>query len=147
MFTKEEASALRQKFWTAFGKYMQPVPSASGEKVNWINLKTGIKGINLKLVTENKFCLVAVIIRGDEETREQYYKIFQQLDFSFSAETILQQYSFDENGEDVSRISIELNDKTIFRESDWPEIIGFFKTQLILFDAFWTENKFVFEMS
>ena len=41
MYTKQEAAQLRKEFWTAFGQYMKPVPTEDGEKVNWINYKTG----------------------------------------------------------------------------------------------------------
>jgi hypothetical protein len=30
MYKKGEASQLRQAFWTAFGQYVAPVPSAEG---------------------------------------------------------------------------------------------------------------------
>ena len=147
MFTKEEASAIRQKFWTTLGKYMQPIPSASAEKVNWINYRTGIKHIQLKLVTEAKYCLVSVLIKGDEETRSQDFKRFSQMGFMLEPEPEWLENSFDENGAEVARITSELESKSIFRESDWPDIISFFKENLILFDAFWSENKFVFEMA
>ncbi len=47
MFSKQEASQLRKDFWTAFGLYMRPIPSAEGDKINWINYKTGEKDIFL----------------------------------------------------------------------------------------------------
>ena len=49
MFSRQEASQLRKEFWTAFGTYMKPVPSAEGEKVNWLNYKTGEKDVFFKM--------------------------------------------------------------------------------------------------
>lgn len=45
MYSKAEKSKIRKDFWTAFGQYMKPVPSAEGTKVNWPNYKTGVKQI------------------------------------------------------------------------------------------------------
>jgi len=49
MFSKKEASQLRKKFWMIFGQYMSPVLSSEGEKINWINYKTGVKGLQFKM--------------------------------------------------------------------------------------------------
>ena len=49
MYSKHEASQLRQEFWTPFGRYMQPVLSSEGERVNWINYKTGAKHIYFRM--------------------------------------------------------------------------------------------------
>jgi len=40
MFKRQEASRLREEFWTTFGRYMRPVLSTEGIKINWINYKT-----------------------------------------------------------------------------------------------------------
>ncbi|RZK28608.1 MAG: DUF4268 domain-containing protein, partial [Hymenobacter sp.] len=45
MYSKAEATQLRQAFWTTFGQYMAPVPSAEGWPTNWINYKTGLKHV------------------------------------------------------------------------------------------------------
>ena len=49
MYSKAEATQLRQAFWTAFGQYMAPVPSAEGETTNWINYKTGFKHLYFRM--------------------------------------------------------------------------------------------------
>src|SRR5882724_8418668 len=49
MYTKQEASRLRQEFWTAFGQYMALSPSTGGEKANWLNYKTGVRYLNFKM--------------------------------------------------------------------------------------------------
>ena len=48
MYNRNEMARIKQDFWTSFGKYMLPVQPAGDEKINWINYKTGIKGIFLK---------------------------------------------------------------------------------------------------
>ena len=49
MFSKQHASQLRKEFWTVFGQYMSPINSYEGEKINWINYKTGVKGLQFKM--------------------------------------------------------------------------------------------------
>ena len=52
MYSKHAATLLSQQFWTSFGQYMSPVLSAEGEKLSWVNYKTGIKytRFTLKLI-------------------------------------------------------------------------------------------------
>jgi hypothetical protein len=151
MYTKEEASLVRQNFWTSFGKYMQPVPSVSGEEVHWINYKTGIKGIAFKMNADNNKAIVAIEISLNSENLQQVYfdtfishqKIFLQIageDWTF------QKDYFNEHGKKLSCIYSELNQINIFRKADWPQIITFFKMNIMGLDAFWAEYKIAFEM-
>ena len=54
MYSRQEASILKQEFWTSFGLYMNPVLSSEGEKINWVNYKTGEKGIRFKMHADNR---------------------------------------------------------------------------------------------
>ena len=150
MYTKEEASLIRQKFWTVFGKYMQPVPSTSGEKVNWVNYKTGIKGINFKLDADNNFAFVAIEFSlKDIEQQQKHFDCFVKLKKHFTKIAgkgweISQSY-INENGNVVSIAIIELQGIKIFRETDWPAIISFFKKNIIALDEFWNDWKPMFE--
>jgi Domain of unknown function (DUF4268) len=151
MYTKEEASKVRQKFWTNFGKYMQPVPSASDEDVHWINYKTGIKGIAIKMNADNNKATVSVeILLTDIELQYQYFDIFNTNEKTF-LELVGTTWTFEkeftnEYGKSNSRIYTELNNINIFRETDWPTIISFLKTNIIALDIFWAEYKIAFEM-
>src|SRR6478672_6203840 len=80
MFTKQQASQLRHAFWTTFGQYMAPVLSADGEKINWINYKTGEKNIHFKMQAANKFASIGIeITHADIELQQLYFEQFQQL--------------------------------------------------------------------
>jgi hypothetical protein len=151
VYTKEEASRVRQKFWTNFGKYMQLVPSITGEDVHWINYKTGIKGIAFKMNANNNKAIVAIEISlADIELQYQYFevfkvneKVFQKIagiDWSFEKKYI------NEYGKSFSHIYTELNNINIFREIDWSAIISFLKTNIIALDNFWAEYKIAFEI-
>ncbi len=151
MYTKAEASAVKQKFWTSFGKYMQPVPSASGEKVNWINYKTGIKGIYFKMDANKDFAFISIEIFLPDKTLEHlHYQTFRNLAKQFE-EVVGEGWEMKENVvtndyKSVSIIYSELQNVNIFKESDWPNIIGFLKKNIILLDEFWNSYKPAFEL-
>jgi Domain of unknown function (DUF4268) len=151
VYTKEEASFVRQKFWTAFGKYMQPVPSALEDKINWLNYKTGIKGISFKMNAGNIKATIAIEISlTDKLLQHQYFDIFNnfknQLATIALADWKMEKYFVSEYGKEISMVFVELNDINIYRESDWPTIIGFLKQNIIALDIFWNEYKVAFEI-
>jgi hypothetical protein len=151
MYTKAEASAIKQKFWTSFGKYMQPAPSASGEKVNWINYKTGIKGIYFKMDANKDFAYVSIeIFLPDKKLEDLYYQTFRTFTKQFE-EVVgvgweMNKGFLTNDHKYVSIIYTELQNVNIFKESDWPSIIGFLKKNIIALDAFWDAYKPAFEL-
>lgn len=151
MFTKEQASYLRQQFWTRFGKYMAPVPSASGEKVNWINYKTGVKQITFKMDAAKDSTSIGIYIDDkDQEKGDAFYTVFVQLmpelqqllPENWAAEKSV----VNEHGQVFSRIGTMLAGVSVFRESDWPVMISFLKPRIVALDTFWAEQKDIFEM-
>jgi len=146
MYTAHEASEIRQQFWTSLGQYLAPIPSASGEKVNWINYKTGVKGIRFRMDAQNKYSFVAIEIREDEEKRLQFYQAFQSMRDQLPGNFEWIEETEDEHGKPLSRIYCELEGPTLFNKAHWPELISFFKANILLLDLFWTENKDIFDM-
>ena len=151
MYTKAEASYIRQKFWTSFGMYMAPVPSATLEKVNWVNYKTGVKGISFKMDADKDSATVRIeIFLKDTMLQHQYFEIFN----SFAAEFKkaagqgwgFQKDLFQDNKGNVSLINIELKNVNVFKESDWPTIISFLKQHIVGLDNFWALYKPAFEL-
>ena len=130
---------------------MSPVPSAGEEKVNWINYKTGIKGISFKTNADNNRAYVVIeIFSADKELQQKYFEIFLHFKKQFEAaagkDWDMRQHFTTEDGKDIARISTELNGINIFRETDWPAIISFLKTKIMGLDGFWSEFKSAFEM-
>lgn len=146
MYSREEASKIRQEFWTSFGRYMQPVPSASGEKVNWLNYKTGVKGIQFRKDAGQKLANISIEIRGDEPLRKKYFDLFKMNPALFGGDWEWHEQGIDEYGRPFSYIIAEKNGHNIFDKEQWPELISFFKEKMILLDTFWAENKDIFEM-
>jgi hypothetical protein len=150
MYSRQQASELRQAFWTAFGKYMQPVLSAEGEKVNWVNYKTGEKNIYFRMNAGNRSSSIAIeITHPDIELQQLYFEQFVQLKTllhnTLNEEWNWQLHLVDENGKVSSRIYKELNNVSLFNQNDWPALISFFKPRIIALDEFWSSAKYGFE--
>ncbi len=146
MYSLQEAAIIKEEFWTKLGQYLAPIPSANGEKINWINYKTGVKGIRFKMDALQKNAFVSVDIIAEEALRIKLFKLFKQFKKQFSKDYEWAEYCEDENGRVLSRIFIEKEKVSVFRKTDWPELIQFFKTQILAWDIFWQENKDFFEM-
>jgi hypothetical protein len=150
MFSKQEASKLRQEFWTSFGLYMQPLPSAEGERVNWVNYKTGEKDISFRMQAEGKSASIAIeLSHKDAGIQQLYYEQFLQfrkmLHDTLGEEWQWELHGYDEFGKLKSRISKELPGVSIYKKEDWPALISFFKPRVIALDEFWSNIKYAFE--
>lgn len=150
MYSRQEASQLRKDFWTAFGQYMTPVLSAEGEKVAWVNYKTGEKGIFFRLQADNKKAVVAIeLTHADAGLQQLYFEQFEQLKKIFNATTgggwTWELHGTDEYGKTVSKIYKERSPVSIFKKEDWPQLISFFKTEIVALDEFWSNVKYSFE--
>jgi Domain of unknown function (DUF4268) len=151
MYTREQASAVRQKFWTNFGMYMRPVPSAISEKVNWINYNTGIKGIAFKMDADKESASICIQISLKETVlQEQYFDLFVNIKRNFflraGEDWNFEKFHITENAVSISIIKKTLENVNIFKETDWPTLISFLKTNIMALDAFWAEYKVAFEM-
>jgi hypothetical protein len=150
MYPKQQASQLRQEFWTAFGRYMNPVLSAEGEKINWTNYKTGEKHIHFRMDAENRSASIAIeLTHPDRSVQQLYYEHFMQLrhvlDKELGEPWEWRLHTTDEHGRTVSRICKQLDDVSFFKKEDWPVLISFFKDRMIALDAFWSKVKYGFE--
>jgi len=150
MYSRQEASQIRQEFWTVFGQYMQPVLSAEGMRINWVNYKTGEQHITFRMAVDNKHAAIGIsITHADKDIQELYYEQFAELKKILHAtlgeEWMWQKLTKDEYGKTVSRIYTTIDNISIFRKEDWPELISFFKPRIIALDEFWSNVKPAFE--
>jgi hypothetical protein len=150
MYSKQEAAQLKQEFWTTFGRYMTPVLSAEGEKISWINYKTGEKYIYFKMQADSKTASIAIeFAHPDNEIQQLYFEQLQQMKLMFSGAVMeewkWQLLSKDELGRTFSNVYKELKQVNIFNKEDWPKLISFFKPRIIALDAFWSSAKYGFE--
>jgi hypothetical protein len=150
MYTKEQASQLRLAFWTAYGHYMAPVPSAEGYKVNWSNYKTGIKHVNFRLQADQKKASIAIeLTHLDTGLQELYFQQFEELKGllhqSLGEEWEWALHTSNEHGKTISRIFREVSPVNLFSKEDWPALISFFKPRIMALDVFWRDARYTFE--
>jgi len=129
---------------------MSPVPDAEGEKINWINYKTGIKHIFFRMDAGNNSASIAIIISHPGITErhlcyEEFEAMHKVLEESLGEKWNWQADVYDESGKQVSSISTTLEGVNIFKQETWPEIISFLKPRIIALDLFWQMAKFRFE--
>ncbi len=151
MYSKEQASLIRQSFWKAFGQYMSLQLSAEGMKINWINYKTGIRHLSFKMQTDNKSaCIMIELSAPDDGIRElmmeQFLALKPMLDEHLGEEWQWYRDIADEYGKRTGRISKCLEGVSIFNQEDWPALISFFKPRMIALDAFWSEAQYGFDL-
>lgn len=150
MFTREETSRIRQEFWTTFGRYMTPVPSAEGMKVNWINYRTGVKDIYFRMDVNATSAAISIALEHRHPgVRELYFE--QLLEFkeilhaTLEEEWEWQQEVVAAEGKVISRVYKEMTPVSVFNKDQWPDLISFFKPRLIALDSFWENAKYSFE--
>jgi hypothetical protein len=151
LYTKEEASLIRQSFWKAFGQYMALHTSVDGLKINWINYKTGIKYLSFKMQADNKTGMILIeMSHPDEAIRELMFEQFKAVKKILEAETDetwdWELNTQDEYGKPISRISSELSAVNIFKQEDWPALISFFKPRIMALDRFWSNAQYGFDI-
>lgn len=150
MFSKEEASKLKQEFWRGFGQYLSLHPSAEGEKINWINYKTGIRYISFRMDADrNSACIWIELNHPDVMMQQLMYEQLQQLrPFLERATDEIWQWldaQTDEWGKTISMVRICKPGVSIFKREDWSEITSFLKPRMLALDAFWSEAQYAFE--
>jgi hypothetical protein len=150
VYSKAEATQLRQAFWTTFGQYMAPVPSAEGMPTNWINYKTGLKHVYFRLQADNRRASIAIeLTHADAGVRELFFEQFLELK-TLLHETLgepwrWEQHTTDAHGVPLSRIYTEMTSVNLFNREDWPALISFFKPRLLALDEFWSGAQYAFE--
>jgi hypothetical protein len=150
MYSKQEASFLNQKFWTSLGQYLAPILSAEGEKINWINYKTGEKDIRFLMVAENIQAKISITFsHKDTDLQKIYVEKMLQLKNTLH-QFLPEQWQWnllwsDSNGRVVSEIYTSIQNVSVLDSTDWPIMISFFKERIIALDKFWCEYKYAFE--
>ncbi|MFA4869280.1 MAG: DUF4268 domain-containing protein [Pedobacter sp.] len=151
LYSKDQASQLKQEFWTSFGQYIAPHLSSEGLKINWINYKTGIKHLFFKMHADKRQVSIAIeLTHPDEEIRELVFEQFTEFKKLFE-EQLQEKWeweldSYDEYGKKISRIYKVLPDVSIFKKEDWPTLISFLKPRIIALDEFWSNAQYSFEV-
>ncbi len=126
-------------------------PGPWGEKINWINYKTGIRHLNFKMEALPRGAYIAIEIAhpdpGIQELMFEQFKEFKNILNGYLDEdwewTL---HGQDENYKVVSTIRKTLPDVSIYKQEDWPKLISFFKPRIIALDTFWNDVRDGFEL-
>ncbi|WP_129714164.1 DUF4268 domain-containing protein [Pedobacter sp. SYP-B3415] len=151
MYSKDEAKRIRQAFWTALGQYMGLHASAEGQKVNWINYKTGLKHLYFRMEAGSREATISIeIAHPDEGIRalmfEQFLSFRSLLHGMLGEEWNWIQEHTDEYGKTTARISQTISGVSVFNQADWPQLISFFKPRMLTLDEFWTDAQYSFDL-
>jgi Domain of unknown function (DUF4268) len=149
MYTREEASTIRHEFWTAFGKYMGPVPSAEGLKINWINYHTRIRDLHFRMNAGVNAAVISISLEHrDPGIQELFFEQFLELKELLHG-TLEEEWNWQlhvtVDGKVISRIYKEITGVSVFNKAHWPELISFFKPRIIALDSFWENARYSFE--
>ena len=149
MFPREEASRIRQEFWTTFGRYMKPILSSEGIRVNWVNYRTSLKDVHFRMDAGPKSAVISVSMEhADPSIQELYHEQFLEFK-SLLHETLQEEWDWQlhvpSDGKLISSISKQLSGVSVFNKDHWPELISFFKPRIIALDSFWENAKYSFQ--
>lgn len=151
MFTRQEASRIKEEFWTTFGRYMSPVPSAEGMKINWVNYHTGLKDVYFRMDAGKKSAAISISLEhADAEMQQllfdQFLEMKEMLHATLGEEWAWRLHAKTAEGKVVTRISRELEGVSVYNRDDWPALISFFKPRIIALDIFWENARWGFQM-
>ena len=152
MYSSQEVSVITEQFWTTFGMYLSPILSAEGEKTNWVNYKTGEKDIRFTMIAGTQSAKISItLLHKDVDLQLLYFDKFVQIKKIFH-QAVAEEWQWhptitDKYGNTISEIFLSIDNINILNKSDWPVIISFFKTRIVLLDTFWCEYKYAFDRS
>lgn len=137
MFSKEESRQLRHTFWISFGKSFPR---------KWILYDTKIKGMSFKFHFDTKIAFVALDLEDDLENRINVWEKLESLKAIIVADylpnAIFEEEYFLENGKEISRIYIPLEQKvSIHNKNTWQDVMVFLNTTMNHFEAFFEDYR------
>jgi hypothetical protein len=150
MFTRQEASRIREEFWTVFGKYMSPVLSSEGLRINWVNYHTRTKDVYFRMDANSKWAEISISLeQRDLGVQELYFQQFLELR-TLLYNILKEEWTWQlhvklDDGKVVSKISKMLPAVSVLNRDQWSDLISFFKPRIIALDAFWEDAKYSFD--
>ena len=150
MYSREEASRIKHEFWTTFGKYMSPILSVEGIRINWVNYHTRLKDVYFRMDAGNKSAMISISLEhSDPDIQQLYFEQFLGMKDMLHA-TLEEPWEWQlhlayHDGRVITRIYKEISDVSVFNKDHWPDLISFFKPRIIALDNFWQNAKYGFE--
>jgi hypothetical protein len=150
LYSKTEASEIRQAFWTSFGQFMALQPESKSTKINWVNYKTGVKHLQFKMDADSNSASICIEMNhSDPAIQLLMYEKFQELQRLLDS-SLQEGWDWnlhaDDQGRTITRISKTIDRVSVYRKEDWHILIPFFKQRIIALHNFWEDAQFMFEM-
>jgi hypothetical protein len=144
MLPKEERKAWNEAFWTGFKAHMRKTLSSSGRRVNWSNYPTQVRHTYLRMVCEGTHIALCFDIQfKDPEIRaivwEQLTELKVVLEQAMPSPTHWNSSHVTKEGQQIGRISWQLDGCNYYQQTDWEQIYEFFKKHFVAFDVFYQE--------
>lgn len=137
MFSKDESKKLRQEFWIAFGKSYPK---------KWILYNTKVKGLIFRFHFGLKKAMVSMDVEhSDLGVRialwEKVVSLKSILKAEYLPDVIFEDCFLLENGKEISRAYIELEQVSIHDKNSWQETMIFLNQHMISFERFFYEYQ------
>jgi len=143
MFSKEETKELISLFWTSYGKYMNKHHSKYSKNIKWVNYRTNVKGVFLRLRATKKQAEICIELQHkNDDIRYLFYEQFMELKTVFTSaagEWIWEKDIYNENEIQISKIYLQLDNVNIFNKNTWQDSFYFFEKHILAFDEFWAD--------
>lgn len=143
MFSKEEAKELITLFWTSYSKYMNKHNSKYSKNIKWVNYRTNVKGVFLRLrATKNQSEICIELQHKSDDIRHLFYEQFTELKTVFTSiagDWIWKKNIYNESKIQISKIYLQLDNVSIYNKDTWQETFYFFEKHIVAFDEFWSD--------
>lgn len=141
MFSREESKKLRQEFWTSFGISFP---------VKWILYQTNIKGLVLKFSFDTKVAIVSLDLDiPDSERKEKVWNSLLALQTILRSEYLpaarYEPAYILENGKEIARIYVAMDQVSIHDKSTWQRTMMFFKDKMAVLESFFSTYRDILE--
>jgi len=121
-----------------------------GGKIKWVNYNTQCSPIFFKVDADNKLATFSIeVVHSKDAIRELFYMQLEEyktvLQGYFKTELIWSANQYNESGNLVDLIYVELPKKSVLVEDNWKELFQFFEQNLIAAHEFWEDLGEVFK--
>lgn len=140
MYSKVEVKALRQLFWTSFGKSFPR---------KWTLYNTKIKGLEFKFHFDKKSAMVCLDIDDTIERRLELWEKIQSLQAvlleNYLPNALFEEIYFIDQDKDISRVFALLEGVSINNKNTWQQTMEFLSLSMNQFESFFEDYNSVLE--
>lgn len=140
MYSKVEVKALRQLFWTSFGKSFPR---------KWTLYNTKIKGLEFKFHFDKKSAMVCLDIDDTIERRLELWEKIQSLQAilleNYLPNALFEEIYYIDQDKDISRVFALLEGVSINNKNTWQQTMEFLSLSMNQFESFFEDYNSVLE--